>query len=119
MPPSDECGAVDADGLGGDACSNEFAGHRVTMQYECNVRLRSTTLVYERNECNDCSMQPNAYRLAVLLRQAQWKLDDAAFEVGAGRSTREQRQALADDLTRLAKMLRADVDTPVVIDLGE
>lgn len=89
------------------------------MQYRCNGRLRWTTLVYEHNECNDCSMRTNAYTLAVLLRQAQWRLDDAAFEVGAGRSTREQRQALADELRHLADVLRAADDAPMVIDAGE
>lgn len=62
-------------------------------------------------------MQGRSRALAVLLRQAQWSLDDAAFDLGAGRSTREQRQALADNLTRLADALREIDDMPVVIDV--
>lgn len=119
LPPSNECCTVYAYGLRGDACSNELAGHTATMQYKCNGHLRWTTLVHERIECNDYSMHTNAYTLAVLLRQAQWSLDDAAFDVGAGRSTREQRQALADELAHLADVLRAADDAPLVIDLDE
>lgn len=57
--------------------------------------------------------------LAVLLRAAQWELDEAAFALGAGRYTREQRHSLAEQLTALATQLRADEGQPVVIDASE
>lgn len=45
-------------------------------------------------------------QLAVLLRQAQWALDDAAHDVPAGRATSRQRAELAGTLEALALLLR-------------
>ncbi|RCW40215.1 hypothetical protein DFQ14_11296 [Halopolyspora algeriensis] len=44
--------------------------------------------------------------LAVLLRKAQWMLDDAAFAVGGGRCAPEQRRVLASALDELSTALR-------------
>ncbi|MDR7302338.1 hypothetical protein [Haloactinomyces albus] len=44
--------------------------------------------------------------LAALLRKAQWMLDDAAFAVGGGRCTPEDRRVLAGALDELAAALR-------------
>ncbi|MGH3657521.1 MAG: hypothetical protein ACRDUA_12765, partial [Micromonosporaceae bacterium] len=46
-------------------------------------------------------------QLAVLLRQAQWALDDAAHDVPAGRTTPQHRVELAGRLEALAVVLRA------------
>lgn len=45
-------------------------------------------------------------QLAVLLRKAEWMLDDAAFEVGGGRFSTADREALAAALDELASALR-------------
>lgn len=45
-------------------------------------------------------------QLAVLLRQAQWALDDAAHELPAGRATVGRRVELAGTLEALALVLR-------------
>lgn len=47
-------------------------------------------------------------QLAVLARSVQWELDEAAFELGGGRYTHEQRQQLASQLVTLAEELRAE-----------
>lgn len=44
--------------------------------------------------------------LATLLRGAQWKLDEAAFHIGARRFSQNQCVVLADGLTELATALR-------------
>lgn len=44
--------------------------------------------------------------LAALMRAAQWRLDEAAFELGAGRYDNDQCATLAHALTRLAEALR-------------
>lgn len=46
-------------------------------------------------------------QLSVLLRQAQWALDDAAHDVPAGRATVTRRIELAGSLEALAVVLRA------------
>ncbi|MGH3907507.1 MAG: hypothetical protein ACRDTE_25520 [Pseudonocardiaceae bacterium] len=46
-------------------------------------------------------------QLAVLLRQAQWALDDAAHDFPAGRVTPQRRVELAGRLEALALVLRA------------
>ncbi|MGH3539784.1 MAG: hypothetical protein ACRDQV_18220 [Pseudonocardiaceae bacterium] len=51
-------------------------------------------------------------QLAVLFRQAQWALDDAAHDFPAGKVDARQREALAGGLEALAAMVRASV--PVV-----
>ena len=54
--------------------------------------------------------------LAVLLRWLQWELDEAAFEIGAGRYDRQQRNDLAAKMSELAKVLRENPDTASIID---
>lgn len=44
--------------------------------------------------------------LAVLLRKAEWMLDDAAHALGNERLTTTDREALAEALTELAGALR-------------
>lgn len=48
-------------------------------------------------------------QLAVLLRQAQWALDEAAHDFPAGRGTPWRRAELAGTLEALAVVLRASV----------
>lgn len=53
-------------------------------------------------------------RLALLARSAQWELDEAAFEIGGGRYTPEQRQRLAGQLIALAEELRGGDVQPII-----
>lgn len=46
-------------------------------------------------------------QLAVLLRQTQWALDEAAHDFPAGRGTPQQREELAATLEGLAAIVRA------------
>ncbi len=48
----------------------------------------------------------SAANLAVLLRQAQWDLDQMAFRLPMGEVSTDERDKLADMLTRLAALLR-------------
>lgn len=48
-------------------------------------------------------------QLTVLLRQAQWALDDAAHDLPAGRVPSQRRVELAGTLDALAVVLRASV----------
>lgn len=54
--------------------------------------------------------------LAVLLRRAQWALDEAAHDLPAGRCTVEDREALAVLLEELAAALRREETMPSVVD---
>ncbi|GGI92378.1 hypothetical protein GCM10011581_31920 [Saccharopolyspora subtropica] len=56
--------------------------------------------------------------LAAQARAVQWALDEAAFELGGGRYSAEQRRQLAEQLVALASALRAGPDK-VVIDVSE
>lgn len=51
--------------------------------------------------------------LAVLLRQTQWTLDEAAYDFPAGRCTPQRREELAGSLEALARIVRAS--TPAAI----
>ncbi len=51
--------------------------------------------------------------LAVLLRKAEWMLDDAAHEVGGGRMSSSEREALAEALAELCEALRQEAPTVV------
>ena len=46
-------------------------------------------------------------QLAVLLRQTQWALDEAAHDFPAGRCTAQRREELAGSLEALAAIVRA------------
>lgn len=52
--------------------------------------------------------------LAAQARAAQWALDEAAFELGGGRYSVEQRRQLADQLVALASALRADSELMII-----
>jgi hypothetical protein len=54
----------------------------------------------------------NDSQLAVLLRQTQWTLDDAAHDIGAGRATPQGRAELAASLETLAAIVRASAPDP-------
>ncbi len=56
--------------------------------------------------------------LAVPLRQAEWMLGEAAFEVGGGRYRDSQRRELASVLDELSAALREPTDqaAPTVIE---
>jgi len=59
--------------------------------------------------------------LAVLLRKAEWILDEAAFEVGGGRFGDQQRRELATALDELSAALRKPTDeaVPMIIDVEQ
>ncbi|MGW1678558.1 hypothetical protein [Saccharopolyspora sp. NPDC002376] len=59
-------------------------------------------------------MASQACSLAVLLRAVQWELDEAAFEIGGGRYSEEQRATLADRLDQLATVLRTNGQLAIV-----
>ena len=52
---------------------------------------------------------PSDSQLAVLLRQAQWALDEAAHDLPAGRVSAQRRDELAGRLEALAVLLRGPV----------
>ncbi|QUH05396.1 hypothetical protein HUO13_35580 [Saccharopolyspora erythraea] len=52
----------------------------------------------------------------MLVRAAQWELDDAAHEISRGCYTDEQRAALAEQLVALAQVLSARPDEPIVVE---
>jgi hypothetical protein len=55
------------------------------------------------------SRQPlDGTQMAVLFRQVQWTLDDAAYDWPAGRITPERREELARTLESLAILVRED-----------
>lgn len=51
-------------------------------------------------------------QLAVLLRQTQWALDEAAHDFPAGRATPQRREELAGTLEALAAIVRASAPEP-------
>lgn len=53
-------------------------------------------------------------QLAVLMRKAQWMLDDAAFSIGGGRYSSTEAAELTTALDELAQALRAEL--PEVIE---
>jgi len=57
----------------------------------------------------------------VLLRKAEWMLDEAAFEVGGGRFGDQQRRELATALDELSAALRKPTDeaVPMIIDVEQ
>ena len=59
--------------------------------------------------------------LAVLLRKAEWLLDEAAFEVGGGRYSDQQRREPATALDELSATLREPTDdaVPTTIDVEQ
>ncbi len=59
--------------------------------------------------------------LAVLLRKAEWLLDEAAFEVGGGRYSDQQRRELATALDELSAALQESIDeaAPTVIEVEQ
>lgn len=50
--------------------------------------------------------RPEDSKLAVILRKAQWLLDDAAHYLPQGRCTADDRELLADTLDELAALIR-------------
>lgn len=62
-------------------------------------------------------MTSQARSLAVLLRAVQWELDNAAFEIGVGRYSEEERKKLANRLNQVAATLRTNGQPePVIVD---
>lgn len=49
--------------------------------------------------------------IAVLLRSAQWELDEAAFKAGGGRLTRTDCAALTDELDLLRTAIKRYADS--------
>lgn len=60
-----------------------------------------------------------ASELAAQARTVQWALDDAAFELGGGRYSPEQRNRLAEQLDKLASALRTDPGEPFIVDAAD
>ena len=56
-------------------------------------------------------MTGDSRSLAVLLRCLEWELDEAAFEISAGRYDLQQRHDLAAKMTQLARVL-SESSTP-------
>jgi hypothetical protein len=52
--------------------------------------------------------------LAVLLRRAQWLLDDLAYQVGAGRLDADDFHAAATTLDEISLLLREKAPTTVI-----
>lgn len=52
-------------------------------------------------------------QLAILLRQTQWALDDAAHDFPAGRASAQRREELAESLEALAALVRASASSAV------
>jgi hypothetical protein len=53
-------------------------------------------------------------KLAVVLRETQWLLDELAYKLPAGEVSAEKRNEAADILQGVARLLRIDI--PIVID---
>lgn len=51
-------------------------------------------------------MSQRTAALAVLVRSVQWELEEAAYEIGGGRYSEQQRLCLAVQLDALARTLR-------------
>ena len=66
-------------------------------------------------------MSSRATALAVLLRKAEWMLDEAAFEVGGGRYSDQQRRELATALNELSAALWESTNeaVPAIIDIEQ
>jgi len=58
-------------------------------------------------------------QLAVILRTAQWAIDDLAHDLGASRATPDRIRELADALERVSVILRQRADEPPGSALGE
>jgi hypothetical protein len=58
----------------------------------------------------------NHRALAVLLRKANWLLDDAAWDLPAGRLSVEDLQQLAETLDELTALIRDQVQRSIVVD---
>jgi hypothetical protein len=56
-------------------------------------------------------------QLAVLLRRAQWMLDDAAHDLPAGRCTDDDREMLASVLDELTAALRGQELPPSAVNI--
>lgn len=52
-------------------------------------------------------------QLAVLLRTAQWAMDDLAYDLGAERATPERMREMADALEKVTIILRQRADSSV------
>lgn len=55
----------------------------------------------------------NLAQLAVMLRLAQWELDEVAYRLPTGRATKQERIELAHRLVNLAELL-GEGDPPVI-----
>lgn len=66
--------------------------------------------------CDHPALGVDDSQLAVLFRQLQWMLDDAAYDFPAGRATPRRREELAGSLEALAAIVRASAPDGVIID---
>lgn len=61
----------------------------------------------------------NDGQLAVLLRTAQWAIDDLAHDLGASRVTPERLVEMADALEKVSVILRQRASEPVQLASGQ
>lgn len=61
-------------------------------------------------------MTGDSRSLAVLLRCLEWELDEAAFEISAGRYDLQQRHDLAAKMTQLARVLGESSTSTTVVE---
>lgn len=59
-------------------------------------------------------INPVESQLSVLLRQTQWLLDDAAYDIPAGRYHQSKRDELANVLEYVAGVVRATTSTTMI-----
>ncbi|SFT09586.1 hypothetical protein [Saccharopolyspora flava] len=69
------------------------------------MRLTAATQI-SREPGEPNSPAPEDSKLAVLLRKAQWLLDDAAYYLPQGTYDQRERDALASTLDQLAGLIR-------------
>ncbi|QUG99895.1 hypothetical protein HUO13_02925 [Saccharopolyspora erythraea] len=60
-------------------------------------------------------MTPEDRALVVVLRQAQWLLDDAAHDIPGDRYSPQQSEELANTLDKLAEHVRHRAGLPLII----
>ncbi|GAA0514066.1 hypothetical protein GCM10011581_36880 [Saccharopolyspora subtropica] len=78
----------------------------------CLLRLAAAT----DETRQPASTSPEDGKLAVVLRKAQWLLDDAAYYLPQGRCSTEDREMLAKTLDQLAALIREQGTQNLVIE---
>ncbi|MER7010335.1 hypothetical protein ABT324_02750 [Saccharopolyspora sp. NPDC000359] len=79
----------------------------------CLLKLAAATDQATNQPAATC---PDDSKLAVMLRKAQWLLDDAAYYLPQGRCSTEDREMLANTLDQLAALVREQSAQHLVIE---